>query len=63
MEEVETDQAVILECCHEEEDRRRKILSVPVHDWRKKREIFNTWSWEKKLDENNQPIDEDDITV
>ena len=26
MEEVETDQAVMIECCHEEEDRRRKIL-------------------------------------
>ena len=29
----------------------------------KGREIFNTWTWEKKLDENNQPTDEDDITI
>ena len=28
----------------------------------KGREIFNTWTCEKKLDENNQPTDEDDIT-
>ena len=29
----------------------------------KGREIFNTWTWEKKLDENNKPTDEDDITI
>ena len=29
----------------------------------KRREIFNTWTWEKKLDQNNQPTDEDDITI
>ena len=29
----------------------------------KGREIFNTWTWEKKLNENNQPTDEDDITI
>ena len=29
----------------------------------KGREIFNIWTWEKKLDENNQPTDEDDITI
>ena len=30
---------------------------------KKERKIFNTWTWEKKLDENNQPTDEDDITI
>ena len=29
----------------------------------KGREIFNTWTWAKKLDENNHPTDEDDITI
>ena len=29
----------------------------------KGREIFDTWTWEKKLDENNQPTDGDDITI
>ena len=29
----------------------------------KRIEIFNTWTWEKKLDQNNQPTDEDDITI
>ena len=36
MEEVETDHAVIFECCHEAEDR-RKILSVSVHNRRKRK--------------------------
>ena len=35
MEEVEAGHAVILECCREAEDRRAKILSVPVHNRRK----------------------------
>ena len=29
----------------------------------KGREIFNTWTYEKKLDQNNQPTDENDITI
>ena len=29
----------------------------------KGREIFNTWTCEKKLDQNNQPTDENDITI
>ena len=29
----------------------------------KGREIFNTQTWERKFDENNQPTDEDDITI
>ena len=29
----------------------------------KEREIFNTWTREKKLVEKNQPIDEVDITI
>ena len=29
----------------------------------KGREIFNTWTWEKTLGENNQPTDEDDSTI
>ena len=29
----------------------------------KGREIFNIWTWEKKLDGNNQATDEDDITI
>ena len=29
----------------------------------KGRETFNTWTWEKKLDDSNQPTDEDGITI
>ena len=29
----------------------------------KGKEIFNTWAWEKKLHQNNQPTDEDNITI
>ena len=25
--------------------------------------MLNTWAWEKKLGENNQPTDEDGITI
>ena len=35
IEQVETDHAVILECSHEAEDRRRKMLSAHVHNRRK----------------------------
>ena len=30
---------------------------------KKEREIFNTWTREKKLVQKNQPIDEVDITI
>ena len=29
----------------------------------KGKEIFKTWTWGKKKDENNQPSDEDDNTI
>ena len=51
MEEVETDNAVILKCCHEPEDSR------------KGRRNLQHMAREKKLDENNQPTDTDDITI
>ena len=51
MEEVETDNAVILKCCHEPEDSR------------KGRRNLQHMAREKKLDENNQPTDADDITI
>ena len=40
MEEVEIDHTVILECYHETEDRGRKIFSVSVHNWRKRKRNF-----------------------
>ena len=49
MEEVETDHAVILECCHEIEDRGRKILSVPVHNWRKRKRNFQHMDMGKEV--------------
>ena len=63
MEEVETDHAVILECCHEAEDRKRKILSVPVHNRIKRKRNLQHMVMEKNLGEQNQPTDEDDITT
>ena len=63
MEEVETDHAVILECCHEAEDRRRKILSVPVHNRRKRKRNLQHMVMEKTLGEHNQRTDEDNITM
>ena len=59
MEEVETDQAVILEYCHEAE--KYSVFLFLIGE--KGREIFNTWPWEKKLDEGNQPTDEDDTKI
>ena len=63
LEEVETDYAVILECCHEAEDIRRKYSVFLFIIGAKGRGIFNTWTWRKKLDENNQPTDENEITI
>ena len=63
MEEVETDHAVILEYRHEAEDRRRKILSVPVHNRRKGKRNPQHADMEKDLEEKNQITDEDDITI
>ena len=62
MDEVETDHAVILESIMKQKTRKKYSVFLFIIG-EKGREIFNAWTWEKKLDENNQPTDEDDITI
>ena len=48
MEEMEADHAVAPHCCYEFQNKNGKVFSAPVHNWKKRGEIFNTWSWDKK---------------
>ena len=59
---MEADHAVAPHCCYEFQNKNGKVFSAPVHNWKKRGEIFNTWSWDKKKNASGQATNKDDTT-